>query len=109
MRVDTITSGDDAPITVHTTGTGPGIVVLHGGGVPQQHYHRLAEALEHRFTVHLYHRRGLPDAAPLDGTETVATDLADLSAVLKHTGSRSVLGHGSGGFLALRAALSLPL
>ncbi|MEU8081601.1 alpha/beta fold hydrolase [Catellatospora citrea] len=109
MRVDRITSADGAPIAVHTTGTGPAVVVLHGGIVAQQRYHGLAEALEHRFTVHLYHRRGLPDSAPLDGTETVATDLADLSAVLKHTGARSILGHGSGGFLALRAALSLPL
>lgn len=109
MRVDRITSADGAPLALHTTGTGPAIVILHGAGTPQQHYHQLAEALEHRFTVHLYHRRGLPDSAPLDGTETVATDLADLSAVLTHTGARSLLGHGSGGFLALRAGLSLPL
>lgn len=109
MTVETITSADGAPIAVHTTGTGPGVVILHGGGLPQQHYHGLAEAMEHRFTVHLYDRRGLPGAAPLDGSETISTDLADLSAVLKHTGARSVLGHGSGGFLALRAGLSLPL
>ncbi|MEU7820324.1 alpha/beta hydrolase [Catellatospora sp. NPDC049133] len=109
MRVDGITSADGAPITVHTTGTGPDVVILHAGGVPRQHYHGLAEALEHRFTVHLYDRRGLPGAAPLDGSETVATDLADLSAVLRHTGARSLLGHGSGGFLALRAGLTLPV
>ncbi|MFC7244152.1 alpha/beta fold hydrolase [Catellatospora aurea] len=109
MRVDGITSADGAPITVHTTGTGPDVVILHEGGIAQQHYHGLAEALEHRFTVHLYDRRGLPGAAPLDGSETLGTDLADLSAVLRHTGARSVLGHGSGGFLALRAGLGLPL
>lgn len=109
MRVDRITSADGAPIAVHTTGAGPDIVLLHASGVPQEQYHRLAEALEHRFTVHLYHRRGLPDAAPLTGAETVATDLADLSAVLRHTGARGVFGHGSGGFLALRAGLTLPL
>ncbi|MEV4413146.1 alpha/beta hydrolase [Catellatospora sp. NPDC049609] len=109
MRVDRIRSADGAPIAVHTTGTGPGVVILHAGGVTQRHYHPLAEALEHRFTVHLYDRRGLPEAAPPGGDGTVATDLADLSAVLAHTGAEDLFGHGSGGFLALRAALSLPL
>ncbi|MEV0459631.1 alpha/beta fold hydrolase [Catellatospora methionotrophica] len=109
MRVEMVTSADGSPVALHTTGTGPDVVVLHGGGVPLAHYLPLADALEHRFTVHLYPRRGLPDAAPLTGGETLATDLADLSAVLKHTGARSILGHGSGGFLALRAGLTLPL
>ncbi|GAA1624209.1 alpha/beta fold hydrolase [Catellatospora bangladeshensis] len=109
MKVDRITSADGAAITLHTTGTGPGVVILHDGLVPLAHYHGLAEALEHRFTVHLYDRRGRADAAPLQGGETVATDLADLSAVLEHTGAVNVLGHGTGGFLALRAALRLPL
>jgi pimeloyl-ACP methyl ester carboxylesterase len=59
--------------------------------------------------VHLYNRRGRPDSAPLDGTETVTTDLDDLAAVLEHTGARNIFGHSGGGFVALRAGLSLPL
>lgn len=109
MKVDRITSADGATVTLHTTGTGPGVVLLHDGLVPLGRYHGLAEALEHRFTVHLYDRRGRGDAVPLDGAETLATDLADLSAVLAHTGATDLLGHGTGGFLALRAALRLPL
>jgi pimeloyl-ACP methyl ester carboxylesterase len=96
-------------MNVHSMGHGPGIVVLHGGGVMEHDYHRLARALSDRFTVHLYNRRGRPDTAPLDGTETVQTDLDDLAAVLEHTGARSVFGHSGGGFVALRAGLSLPL
>jgi pimeloyl-ACP methyl ester carboxylesterase len=109
MRVDKIISGDGAGITVHSTGAGPGIVILHGGGVSVRDYLRLAGALSDRFTVHLYNRRGRVDSAPLTGTETVETDLADLGAVLEHTGARSVFGHSGGGFVALRAGLSLPL
>ena len=59
--------------------------------------------------MHLYNRRGRPDSAPLTGTETMETDLADLGAVLAHTGARSVFGHSGGGFVALRAGLTLPL
>src|SRR3982751_4224316 len=109
MRVDKVRSGDGASIPVQTTGTGPGIVILHGGGVATRDYQRLAAALADRFTVHLYNRRGRPDTAPLTGTETVETDLVDLGAVLEHTGARSVFGHSGGGFVALRAGLSLPL
>ena len=105
MRVDKVTSGDGASITVYSTGAGPGIVILHGGGVAERDYRRLANALSDRFTVHLYNRRGRPDSAPLTGTETVETDLADLGAVLEHTGARSVFGHSGGGFVALRAGL----
>ena len=59
--------------------------------------------------MHLYNRRGRSDSAPLDGTETVATDIGDLAAVLAHTGARSIFGHSGGGFVALQAGLSLPL
>jgi pimeloyl-ACP methyl ester carboxylesterase len=109
VRVDRVRSADGATVVLRTVGSGPGIVVLHGGGVQESDYHRLARALSDRFTVHLYNRRGRPDSAPLDGTETVATDLGDLAAVLEHTGARSVFGHSGGGFVALRAGLSLPL
>lgn len=109
MRVDKVTSGDGAVVTVYSVGAGPGIVILHGGGVGEWEYRRLANALADRFTVHLYNRRGRPDSAPLTGTETVETDLADLGAVLEHTGARSVFGHSGGGFVALRAGLTLPL
>jgi len=109
METDHATSADGAPVAIHTIGSGPGIVILHGGGIAQRDYHRLARALCDRFTVHLYNRRGRVDSRPLDGTETVATDIDDLAAVLRHTGARSIFGHSGGGFVALRAGLSLPL
>jgi len=54
-------------------------------------------------------RRGRPDSPLLDDTETAATDIGDLAAVLEHTGARSVFGHSGSGFVALQAGLSLPL
>jgi pimeloyl-ACP methyl ester carboxylesterase len=96
-------------MNIESMGHGPGIVILHGGGVQASDYRRLARALSDRFTVHLYNRRGRFDSAPLDGTETVQTDLDDLAMVLEKTGARRVFGHSGGGFVALRAGLSLPL
>ena len=108
MRVETITSFDGSPIAIYSTGAGPGLVVLHGGGVAEREYRRLAAALAERLTVHLYNRRGRPDTAPLTGTETVETDLGDLAAVLRHTGAEAIFGHSGGGFVAMRAGLGLP-
>ncbi len=109
MQVDKIASTDGAAIVVRSIGAGPGIVILHGGGVAERDYHRLAEALADRFSVHLYNRRGRPDARPLDGEETVQTDIDDLAAVVERTGARSIFGHSGGAFVALRAGLQLPL
>jgi pimeloyl-ACP methyl ester carboxylesterase len=109
MRVERIKGTDGAGIAVRSVGTGPGVVILHGGGLGGREYRRLAQALADRFTVHVYDRRGRPGAHPLDADHTVATDVADLAAVLEHTGARNVFGHSGGGFIAMHAALSLPL
>jgi pimeloyl-ACP methyl ester carboxylesterase len=109
MDASTVTTADGSALVVHSVGTGPGIVVLHGGGVTWHDYRRLARALSDRFTAHLYNRRGRPGAAPLNGTETVTTDLDDLNVVLQHTGASNVFGHSGGAFIALHAGRHLPL
>ena len=104
-----VTARDGATVVLHTTGTGPGIVVVHGGGVTIALYRRLAARLADRFTVHLYNRRGRDDAFPRTDPYSVDEDIADLAAVLDHTGASSVLGHSFGGFVALEAARRLPI
>jgi pimeloyl-ACP methyl ester carboxylesterase len=102
--VQRVPAGDSAEIVLHSIGSGPGIVVVHGGGVTIEMYRRLAARLADRFTVHLYNRRGRADAAtraePYDGEQ----DIDDLATLLAHTGARNVIGHSGGGFIALRAA-----
>ena len=104
-----ITAPDGAQIVLHSSGHGPGLVVVHGGGVTIELYRRLAAALADRFTVHLYNRRGRADAAPRSRPYTFDQDIDDLAAVLEQTGAGNVIGHSSGGFIALRAALRLPI
>ncbi|MFG2107487.1 alpha/beta fold hydrolase [Micromonospora chersina] len=104
-----ITAPDGARIIVHSTGSGPDLVVVHGGGVTIHEYRRLAARLADRFTVHLYNRRGRVDAAPRREPYTVEQEIEDLGAVLAHTGARRAIGHSYGAFVVLRAALRLPL
>lgn len=102
-----VRSADGSPITVHTEGDGPGIVLLHGGAVDEGHYRRLALALAAGgFRAHRYNRRGRPDTAPLTGDETITTDMEDLAAVLEATGARFAFGHSGGGFTALQAGMA---
>lgn len=107
--MERIAAGDGATIVVHSTGSGPGVVVVHGGGVTIDVYARLARRLADQLTVHLYNRRGRADAATRTEPYTTEEDVADLEAVLTHTGARRVVGHSSGGFIALEAALRLPI
>ncbi|GGO20075.1 alpha/beta fold hydrolase [Micromonospora parathelypteridis] len=107
--MERISARDGASIVLHSTGHGPGIVVVHGGGVTIDVYRRLATALADRFTVHLYNRRGRADAPPRSLPYTFEQDIDDLAVVLEHTGSDNVIGHSSGGFIALKAALRLPI
>lgn len=107
--MERIRAYDGATIGLHSSGSGPGVVVVHGGGVTIDVYARLAQRMASRLTVHRYDRRGRADAAPRTEPYAVEEDVADLAAVLEHTGARQVLGHSSGGFIALQAALSLPV
>ncbi|MEU4532693.1 alpha/beta fold hydrolase [Micromonospora ureilytica] len=107
--MERVRARDGATIALHSTGAGPGIVVVHGGGVTIDIYRRLATALADRFTVHLYNRRGRADAPPRSMPYTVDQEVDDLAAVLEHTGSGNVIGHSAGGFMALEAALRLPI
>ncbi|MFF5172597.1 alpha/beta fold hydrolase [Micromonospora sp. NPDC000089] len=107
--MERITAPDGAQLALHSTGAGPGLVLVHGGGITIHEYRRLVAALADRFTVHSYNRRGRADAPPRREPYTVDQEIDDLDAVLTHTGARNVLGHSSGGYLALSAALRLPI
>jgi pimeloyl-ACP methyl ester carboxylesterase len=96
-------------VVLHSTGEGPGLVVVHGGGVTIDPYRRLARKLSDRFTVHLYNRRGRADAAPRQEPYDVEQDVDDLGSVLARTGAVDVIGHSAGGFVALTGALRLPI
>lgn len=93
-------------LEVVTSGSGPGVVVVHGSGVAATDYERLAAALSARATVHLYTRRGRAGGPPIPTPYRVEDDVADLAAVLARTGATAAFGHSYGGYVVLRAALA---
>lgn len=94
---------------IHTYGSGPGLVVVHGAAVSYGDYRRMARTLSDRFTVHLYNRRGRPGAPAFTEAYTLDDDISDLAAVLEKTGAANVFGHSYGTLVAARAAMELPI
>ncbi|GAB4097924.1 alpha/beta hydrolase [Sinomonas halotolerans] len=88
-----------------------GVVVVHGSMVTADLYKdfalRLADALHG--PVHVYNRRGRGGSSPQPEDYSLATEVADLGAVLAHTGTEAVFGHNYGGCIALHAGRELEI
>ena len=98
---------DGAALELASWGSGPGLVVVAGGGCDIGTYRRLAERLSAWLPVHVYNRRGRGASAGKPAGYGLATEVADLATVLAETGSDLVTGHSVGGYFALAAARTL--
>src|SRR5690349_6215357 len=105
--IEHATSKDGTRIGWRRLGSGPGLVVLHGGALAGEHYRRLGQLLAEQFTVALVDRRGRGLSGPLGGGLQAQID--DVAAVMKATGARMVFGHSAGALVALEAARVLPI
>ncbi|MEZ5186577.1 MAG: alpha/beta hydrolase [Candidatus Nanopelagicales bacterium] len=99
---------DRGALELFSIGSGPGVVLVQGGGTDASVYRRLATRLASRFTVHSYNRRGRGRSAPRPDDYGLDTEIADLRSVLTQTGSARVIGHSVGGYFALAAARAVP-
>ncbi|MGG5172504.1 alpha/beta fold hydrolase [Pseudarthrobacter sp. J1738] len=125
MNVEVIQGNDDAthlelhsflprvPLEVTNTAPSqqPGVVLIHGTVVTDRLYwpfaRRLARTLDR--PVYSYNRRGRGASSGQLKDYSIADEIADLKTVMNYTGSADVLGHSFGGFVALSAALELPI
>lgn len=99
-----VVSADGTPIAFTKSGTGPAIILVVGAFNDQATGEPLAKALEQRFTVFNYDRRGRGksgDTLPY----AVEREIEDIDALIQEAGgSAFVFGYSSGAVLALRAA-----
>ncbi len=104
------TQDDGARIAGRRAGSGPPVLLLHGGpGLGFDYLRALAEELAVENDVAWYQERGLAPSAAV-GPYTVATDVADAGRVLDRLSwdKAYVVGHSWGGHLALHVAEALP-
>ncbi len=99
-----VVSADGTKITFDQTGEGPPVILVVGAFNDRATGAPLAKALESRFTVLNYDRRGRGasgDTQPY----AVEREVEDLDALIREVGGAArVFGYSSGGNLALEAA-----
>jgi pimeloyl-ACP methyl ester carboxylesterase len=104
------THGDGPVIRGLRAGSGPPVLLLHGGpGLGFDYLRDLADELAQVSSVGWYQQRGLAPSAA-EGPFTVGLDVADAGRVLDVLGwdRAYVVGHSWGGHLALHVAAALP-
>jgi len=105
------TTDDDGPLIAgRRAGTGPRILLLHGGpGLSFEYLRDLAEELATENDVAWYQQRGQQPSAA-EGPYTVAADVGDARRVLDALDWQRayLVGHSWGGHLALHVAQAMP-
>lgn len=105
-----ITLSDGARIWTTVQGSGPPLVLCHGGPGLWDYLESLADLLSDRFTVIRFDQRACGRSTG-DGPFTIAQSVDDLDQLRRALGieSWSVLGHSWGAEIALRYAARHPL
>src|SRR5919204_810688 len=105
------TTRDDGPLIAgRRAGSGPPVLLLHGGpGIGFDYLRDLADELAEKNDVAWYQQRGQEPSAA-GGPHTVAADVGDARRVLDALGWEKayVVGHSWGGHLALHVAEAMP-
>ena len=103
-----VTSRDGTKIGYRQMGSGPGIILLHGGVNASQHLMKLGTLLSDEFTVYIPDRRGRGMSGQVGDDYSIKKEDEDLGALLKKTGVHYVFGTADGALFALHAAISNP-
>lgn len=103
-----VVSADGTAIGFRTHGHGDDLVLLHGAGQTAASFAALAGDLADHYTVHVLDRRGRGLSPSYGDYEGLATEVADLQAVLHATGARMVFGLSSGAVIAIETARVQP-
>ena len=103
-----VTSKDGTNIGYRHMGSGPGLILLHGGISSSQYLMKLGAALCDDFTVYIPDRRGRGLSGPFGDNYGLQREVEDLDAILKNTGAHYIFGGSSGGLIALQSSITLP-
>ena len=103
-----VTSKDGTVIGYRQMGSGPGIILLHGGAKGSQSLMQLGLDMADDFTVYIPDRRGRGLSGPFGDNYGLEREVEDMDALLKKTGVNYVFGTATGGIIALQSALYLP-
>jgi pimeloyl-ACP methyl ester carboxylesterase len=102
--MQTVSSADGTTIAYDRSGQGPPVIMVVGAFNTHSTTAPLASALQQRFTILNYDRRGRGDSGDTP-PYAVEREIEDLDALIAAAGgSSAVFGYSSGAILALKAA-----
>ncbi len=103
-----VVAPDGVSLALHDQGTGPAILVLHGGSGNWQAWQLVMRELRSRYRVFSFDRRPYRHAdAAID--RSMRAEVEDAVITARHIGVPLILvGHSSGAVVALEAALAAP-
>ena len=102
-----VTSKDGTTIGYRQMGSGPSIILLHGGISSSQYFMKLGTALSDEFTVYIPDRRGRGLSGPFGDDYGLDREIEDLDALIEKTSAHYVFGGSSGGLIAIQASITL--
>lgn len=103
-----VVSADGTTIGYRQMGSGPAIIVMHGGMQASQYFMKLGAALAGDFTVYIPDRRGRGLSGPHGDNFTGQRFVEDVAALVEATGAERIFGLSSGAIITLRSALAIP-
>lgn len=99
-------SADGGAIAYRVSGSGPSLVLVHGGGLDARQWDLVVPLLSGDLTVHAIDRRGRGGSGAIRPGHSVAREAEDIAAVIQGIpGPVHLLGHSSGARYAMEAAL----
>ena len=103
--METITSADGTPIAYERTGSGPPLVLVHGGTADHIRWEPVRPDFEEHFAVYAIDRRGRGESGDADEYH-LEREVEDVAAVVESIDEPVVLlGHSYGALCTLEAAL----
>lgn len=100
-----VTAADGTPIVFECVGSGPSLLIVHGGSGDRKRWKPLLPLFAEHFTVCAMDRRGHGESVD-SGEYSLKKEFGDVIAVAgAMQGQVAVLGHSYGGICAIQAAL----
>jgi pimeloyl-ACP methyl ester carboxylesterase len=101
-----VISKDGTTVGYRQMGSGPGLILLHGGISSSQYFMKLGAVLSDEFTVYIPDRRGRGLSGPFGDNYSTQKEVEDLGAILKKTDAHYIFGASSGGLIALQTSIT---
>ena len=108
FTTDFISSADGARIGYRKIGSGPGVMLVHGGLQSSLNFTSLARALSTDFTVYIPDRRGRGLSSPYGDNDGLLSEAGDMLTLVRQANIHNIFGLSSGAIISLQAALSEP-